>query len=241
MATLTVQDLSSGYGENPAIEGISLTVHTGEIFAVLGANGAGKTTLLSTLAGLIKTWSGTVRLDDRDITKLRCEQRVRAGLVVVPEGHQVVNPLTVYENLELGAVRFGRRYRKVLAEEIDRVHTLFPRLAERRNQIAATLSGGEQQMLAIARALMSRPAVILLDEPSLGLAPSVVESIYTSLGELKTFGLAVVLVEQNIGSALSVADRAALMHLGRLTATGTPEEIGRGGLREAYFGAPTGS
>lgn len=239
MTELVVTDLTSGYGDNPAIERIALRVASGEIVAVLGANGAGKTTLLSSISGTLRPWSGTITVDEADVTRMRCEQRVRQGIVVVPEGHQVVNPLTVYENLELGAIRFGRKYRQVLAEELEQVYALFPKLKDRRDQISGTLSGGEQQMLAIGRALMARPAVMLLDEPSLGLAPAVVESIYNSLGELKLLGLAVVLVEQNVGAALAMADRAALMRLGRITHAGTPEEIGEEGVQAAYLGAAT--
>jgi branched-chain amino acid transport system ATP-binding protein len=236
MTQLVVKDLVCGYGENPAIENISLEVASGEVFAVLGANGAGKTTLLSGLSGSLRPWSGSVTLDGVEVSRMACEQRVRRGIVAVPEGHQVVNPLTVFENLELGAVRFGRGYRKVLSEELDAVYTLFPRLKDRRDQVSGTLSGGEQQMLAIGRALMARPEVILLDEPSLGLAPAVVESIYHSLADLKGRGLAVVLVEQNIGAALEMADRAALIRLGRVVQTGSAQDIGEEGLQEAYLG-----
>lgn len=240
MTELVVSGATTGYGENPAIENVSLAVSSGQVVAVLGANGAGKTTLLSGIAGSMRLWLGRIVLDGDDITKMRCEDRVRRGVVAVPEGHQVVNPLTVFENLELGAVRFGRRYRTVLAEELERVYTLFPLLKDRRDQVSGTLSGGEQQMLAISRALMSRPVVILLDEPSLGLAPAVVESIYNSLAELKTMGLAVVLVEQNIGAALHVADSAALMRLGRITDTGSPADLGVEGIQEAYLGVERG-
>lgn len=144
MTELVVTDLTSGYGDNPAIERIALRVASGEIVAVLGANGAGKTTLLSSISGTLRPWSGTITVDEADVTRMRCEQRVRQGIVVVPEGHQVVNPLTVYENLELGAIRFGRKYRQVLAEELEQVYALFPKLKDRRDQISGTLSGGEQ-------------------------------------------------------------------------------------------------
>lgn len=236
MTQLVVSDLVCGYGENPAIEGVSLEVAGGEVVAVLGANGAGKTTLLSAISGSLRPWSGSVTIDGVDVSRLPCEQRVRRGIVNVPEGHQVINPLTVYENLELGAIRFGRSYKKVLKEELGKVYELFPRLQDRRDQVSGTLSGGEQQMLAIGRALMARPDVILLDEPSLGLAPSIVESIYASLAELKLLGLAVVLVEQNVGAALAMADRVLLMRLGRVTTSGTPAEIGEEGVQAAYLG-----
>lgn len=237
MTQLVVTGLTSGYGEHPAIEDVSLTADRGEVVAVLGANGAGKTTLLSTVQGLNKAWRGSVELASQDVTGWTCERRVRQGMVLVPEGHQVVNPLTVIENLQLGAVRFGGRARRETDEREAFVYDLFPRLAERRKQVSASLSGGEQQMVAIGRALMARPDVVLFDEPSLGLAPAVIDSIYASLSGLKQLGLAIVLVEQNVGSALAIADHAMLLRLGRVVTSGRPDELSQAGMEAAYLGA----
>ena len=221
---LEVKDLSVSYGTIRAVRGISLSVGKGELVSLLGANGAGKSSTIKCIAGALKASGGAITLDGRDITNASPEQVVRAGLATVPETRDVFPDLTVAENLMLGAY-IHRRDGAGNRENLARLHDLFPRLAERRTQAAGTLSGGEQQMLVIARALMSRPTVLLLDEPSLGLAPAIVERIFEMIETLKRSGLTILLVEQNVNQALSVADRAYVMRLGAIVASGTAEEI----------------
>lgn len=232
---LTVEDLSASYGAVRALDGVSLTVPERGLCAVLGANGAGKTTLLRTLTGLHRAAAGRVLLADEDITRLPTEQVVTRGLAHVPEGGGVVVELTVEENLRLGALwRADRRDRTTLDEVMD----LFPPLAERRTRAAATLSGGERQMLAIGRALMARPRVLLLDEPSLGLAPLITRRILDLLRDLRDrTGLTVVLVEQNAAGALSVTDHGYVLNQGRVVAEGTSAELlADDRTRHAYLG-----
>ena len=221
---LDVANLSVSYGTIRAVRGISLTVGNGELVSLLGANGAGKSSTIKCIAGALKAAGGTITLDGRDITTESPEQVVRAGLATVPETRDVFPDLTVAENLMLGAY-IHRRDAAGNRENLDRLHGLFPRLAERSNQAAGTLSGGEQQMLVIARALMSRPTVLLLDEPSLGLAPAIVERIFEMIETLKRSGLTILLVEQNVNQALAVADRAYVMRLGTVVASGTAAEL----------------
>ena len=231
---LAVRNLSAGYGPIEVIQGLSLAVETGETVALLGPNGAGKSTLMAALAGVLRRRSGEVRLDDRNIAAVPPHAVVAAGLVLVPEGRRIFAPFTVYDNLRLGALRLGGP--ATLAERFEYVLGLFPRLRERERQLAGTLSGGEQQMLAIGRALMSNPRVLLLDEPFLGLAPMIVDEIRRVLRDLAQRGLTVLLVEQKIDMALDLAQRAYVMVKGRIVLDGTAAEIrGRGNLNQIYF------
>ncbi len=221
---LEVSNLEVRYGAIRAVRGISLDVRDGELVALLGANGAGKSSTLMCIAGALKAAGGSVKLDGVDITSGKPEMIVRKGIATVPETRDVFPDLTVDENLTLGS--YSRRGDKAsVAEDRARMLDLFPRLAERAGQAAGTLSGGEQQMLVIARAMMSRPRLLLLDEPSLGLAPVIVDQIFQMIATLKQSGVTIVLVEQNVAKALSVADRAYVMRLGQVAASGTAAEI----------------
>jgi branched-chain amino acid transport system ATP-binding protein len=221
---LEITDLSVSYGTIRAVRGVSLSVGRGELVSLLGANGAGKSSTIKCIAGALKAASGSITLEGKDITSANPEQVVRAGLATVPETRDVFPDLTVAENLMLGAY-IHRRDQAGNRENLEKLHVLFPRLGERSGQPAGTLSGGEQQMLVIARALMARPRVLLLDEPSLGLAPAIVERIFEMIETLKTSGLTILLVEQNVNQALAVADRAYVMRLGAIVASGTAAEI----------------
>lgn len=221
---LEVSELAVRYGAIRAVHDVSLQAGKGELIAILGANGAGKSSTLKCIAGALKASAGTIRLDDQDVTSAKPEQMVRLGVAMVPETRDVFPDLTVSENLTLGSY-IHRRNRADVESTRERMLGLFPRLRERARQAAGTLSGGEQQMLVIARALMSRPKLLLLDEPSLGLAPVVVDTIFEMIAELKRSGLTIVLVEQNAAKALSVADRAYVMRLGRIAAKGPAAEI----------------
>ncbi|MDW6026145.1 ABC transporter ATP-binding protein [Mesorhizobium sp. BAC0120] len=234
---LEVEELEVRYGAIRAVRGISLRVASGELVALVGANGAGKSSTLMCIAGALKAAAGSVHLDGEDITSGKPETIVRRGIATVPETRDVFPDLTVDENLMLGSyIRRGDG--KGVAEDRARMLSLFPRLAERAAQPAGTLSGGEQQMLVIARAMMSRPKVLLLDEPSLGLAPVIVDQIFEMIAVLKKTGVTILLVEQNVGKALSVADRAYVMRLGRIAASGTAAEIGaQTDLSALYLGA----
>ncbi|GIK96381.1 MAG: ABC transporter ATP-binding protein [Alphaproteobacteria bacterium] len=222
---LEVKGLQVRHGAIRAVRGISLTVGAGELVALLGANGAGKSSTLMCIAGALKAAGGTIRLDGRDLTSASPEETVRLGVATVPETRDVFPDLTVDENLTLGSYT-RRRDGAGVAEDRARMLAMFPRLAERSAQPAGTLSGGEQQMLVIARAMMSRPKVLLLDEPSLGLAPVVVDQIFEMIAALKASGLTILLVEQNVGKALELADRAYVMRLGSIAASGSAAEIG---------------
>ena len=232
---LTVDNLSAGYGPVRALDDVSLTAARGEITAVLGANGAGKTTLLRTISGLVKAQAGTVTLDGRALTGMSTEDLPGLGLAHVPEGRGVLAELTVEENLRLGAL--GARPRSNTAA-LTRVYELFPVLAERKNKLAHVLSGGERQMLVIGRALLSRPKVLLLDEPSLGLAPKIVVQIFELLRDLvRDDGLTVLLVEQNARSALSIADHGVVLNLGKVVVRDDAATLaGDDALRHAYLG-----
>ena len=233
---LEVRNLEVRYGAVRAVRDVSLTVGDGELVAVLGANGAGKSSTLMCIAGALKPSAGSVRLAGEDATGARPEAMVRRGVATVPETRNVFPDLTVAENLRLGAYT-RRGDPSGVAEDRSRMFAMFPRLAERESQPAGTLSGGEQQMLVIARALMSRPRVLLLDEPSLGLAPSIVDQIFDMVAELKRSGLTILLVEQNAAKALAVADRAYVMRLGLVAAHGTAAEIGAAtDLNALYLG-----
>jgi branched-chain amino acid transport system ATP-binding protein len=237
---LRVRGLSASYGPVTALEEVDVTAEPGRITAVLGANGAGKTTLLRTISGLVRATAGQVLLDDRDLTRAPAETIARAGVAHVPEGRGVITELTVEENLRLGALLGTSRRRTT--QRLDDVYTMFPALAERRQRDAHTLSGGERQMLVIGRALLTAPQVLLLDEPSLGLAPRIVAQIFGLLRELVDdttagTGLSVLLVEQNARSALSIADVGVVLNLGRVVATDSAAALAADdGLRHAYLG-----
>jgi branched-chain amino acid transport system ATP-binding protein len=233
---LAVDDVVTTYGAVRALDGVSLEVPEGTITAVLGANGAGKTTLLRTINGLVRPRSGRITVDGLDLARTPVEDVVQLGVAHVPEGRGVITELTVDENLRLGAL--WRRNRNEAQTSLVEMFDLFPPLAERRMRSADTLSGGERQMLAVARALMSRPRLLLLDEPSLGLAPRVAAQIMSSLRTLRDEqSLTVVLVEQNARSALSVADQAVVLNLGRVVAAGAADELAADEkLRHAYLG-----
>ena len=238
MSLLAVQDLVTAYGSVEALHGISFHVDDGEIVALLGANGARKTTTLRTISGLLRPRAGEVRFAGERIDTRRAHEIVRLGLTHVPEGRWIFSLLTVEENLRLGAYA----ERRVSREALDRVFTQFPRLAERRGQLAGTLSGGEQQMLAMARALMTRPRLLLLDEPSMGLAPVLVRGIFQTIAEINRQGTTVLLVEQNANAALRLARRAYVLETGRIALEGLGAELARNeAVRRAYLGVGVGS
>jgi len=214
---LRVRNIEAGYGSIKVLRRVSLHVNPGEIVTIVGANGAGKTTLLKCISGLLRPWSGEIRFRDKDVTSMAAEKKVELGCVLVPEGRQVFSTMTVRENIELGAtVRYGRQPKEAINEDLEKVYKLFPRLKERQSQLAGTLSGGEQQMLAIARALMSGAEFIMMDEPSMGLAPVVVKEIFRIIAELRNQGKTILLVEQNAKAALSISDRGYVLETGRI-------------------------
>lgn len=235
---LKIQSLVTYYGRILALRGISLHVDRGEIVAIVGPNGAGKTTALNTISGVISGKSGTVTFAGEDVTGKSSEKLVEMGLVQVPEGRQLFAGMTVYENLILGAYRRSRHSKKhEMPADLDRVYSVFPRLKERTGQIAGTLSGGEQQMLAIGRALMARPKMLLLDEPSMGLAPLVVKEIFKVISELRKEGTTVLIVEQNAKAALAIARRAYVMETGRIVMEGAASELSKNPeIQRAYLG-----
>lgn len=232
---LEVEDLEAGYGLIPVLHGVSLSVGAGETVALLGPNGAGKSTTLRAVSGLLHPRRGRILLDGRPIHHLPPHAIARLGLAHVPEGRGILGRLTVRENLELGFFPHGRR--EALRHDLARVVELFPRLGERLDQLAGTLSGGEQQMLAIGRALMSHPRLLLLDEPSMGLAPVLVEAIYAVLPEIAATGAAILLVEQNVPLALAVASRGYVLEAGQVVAAAPAHELlGSEAVRRAYLG-----
>ncbi len=239
---LELQSLVSGYGAVPVLDKVSIQVGAREIVSVIGANGAGKTTLLLTISGVLPCWSGRKIFNGHDITRQRTERLVGMGLVQVPEGRQVFGALTVYENLVLGAYSRRREFGKgKITERFDFVFSLFPILRERRQQLSSTLSGGEQQMLALGRALMAEPEILLLDEPSSGLAPLVVEEISEVLKRLNGEGLPILLVEQNAVMALSLAHRAYVLENGRAVLEGPAEKLAQDKLvQQIYLGVTKG-
>ncbi len=232
---LELRDLTVNYGAIQALRDVNLTVRAGEIVTLIGANGAGKSTTLRTISRLLTPRSGVIQYDGRDITRARPDEVVRAGIAQCPEGRRVLTRFTVLDNLEMGA--YTRNDRAGVRADIERQFALFPILAERRNQLAGTLSGGEQQMLAIARAVMSRPRLLLLDEPSLGLAPLIVRNIFTVIRELHDQGVTILLVEQNAHLALQYADRGYVLEAGRVTISGPARElVDDDRVRQAYLG-----
>ncbi len=235
MALLEVRDIHTYYGNIHALQGISLHVDQGEIVTLIGANGAGKTTTLNTICGLLKPRQGEIWLGGEGIHKLRAHEVVRRGVAQVPEGRKIFGRLTVTENLEMGS--FTRTDRAAIHEDMERVFVLFPRLKERRRQVGGTLSGGEQQMLAIARGLMARPRILLLDEPSMGLAPVLVEKIFETIQEINQQGTTVLLVEQNALMALSIAHRGYVLQTGRIVLQDTAANLEQNEMvRQAYLG-----
>jgi len=234
-ALLRVEALEAGYGEVQVLWGVSLSAGRGQFTSIVGANGAGKTTMLRAIAGTITPWRGRVMLEGEDVTRMPTNAKAARGFALVPEGRQLFTAMTVDENLELGA--FSKRAARKYSDRLDQVFTLFPRLAERRRQIAGTLSGGEQQMVAIARGLMSDPDILIIDEMSLGLAPVLVYQLFTTLKTLKEAGLTILLVEQNVHLALAVSDYAYVIAEGRLFTEGPPAELeAKPEIRQAYLG-----
>ncbi|WP_405430754.1 ABC transporter ATP-binding protein [Micromonospora sp. NBC_00617] len=232
---LEIDDVSLLYGRIQALHGISLTVAEGEIVALIGANGAGKSTTMRAISGIRPIATGSIRFEGEDISKLRADLRVRRGLCQAPEGRGIFPGMSVLENLDMGA--YTRRDRAGIAQDLTRVLDLFPRLAERRKQHGGTLSGGEQQMLAVGRALMSRPKLLLLDEPSMGLAPMLIQQIFDIIKEINEQGTTVLLVEQNAQQALARAHRAYVLETGRIVKSGTGAELLHDpAVKEAYLG-----
>jgi branched-chain amino acid transport system ATP-binding protein len=236
---LKLQSVITYYGRILALRGISLHVDDGEIVAIVGPNGAGKTTALNTICGLLPSRSGKIVFDGHDVTGKNAEALVRAGLIQVPEGRMLFSEMTVYENLMLGAYRRSRAAKKTeVAYDLEKIYTMFPVLKDRMKQLAGTLSGGEQQMLAIGRALMGRPKMLLLDEPSMGLAPLVVKEIFKVIAELrKSEGTTVLVVEQNARAALAIAKRAYVLETGRVVMEGPASELAKNPeIQRAYLG-----
>ena len=232
MAMLEVKDLEVYYGMIQAIKGISFEVNKGEVIALIGANGAGKTTTLHTITGLLSPKKGSVMFEGKDITKIPAH---KMGMAHVPEGRRVFADLSVYENLKLGA--YTRKDKENLNKDLESIYERFPRLAERKNQSAGTLSGGEQQMLAMGRALMSKPSIILMDEPSMGLSPILVNEIFDIIESISKSGTTVLLVEQNAKKALSIADRAYVLETGKIVTSGKASELLEDdSIKKAYLG-----
>ncbi len=239
MPLLEVQDLQAAYGRVTALWDVSFAVEEGQVVALLGSNGSGKTTTLRTISGLLPTLSGSIHFADRDITHARSEQIVELGIIHVPEARQLWPRMSVRENLELGA--YLPKAKRKRAENLERVFGLFPRLRERRNQAAGTLSGGERQMCALARGLMGMPRLLMLDEPSLGLAPRLVSDMFDTLRVLREQGLTVLLVEQNVHQALELADTAYVLETGRLVLSGPSQQLlANPRVRSAYLGVAAG-
>ena len=235
MAMLEVKDLEVYYGMIQAIKGISFEVNQGEVIALIGANGAGKTTTLHTITGLLSPKKGSVLFEGQDITKVPAHKIVSMGMAHVPEGRRVFSQLSVYENLKLGA--YTRKDKSNIDKELQSIYERFPRLAERKNQLAGTLSGGEQQMLAMGRALMSKPSIVLMDEPSMGLSPILVNEIFDVIESISKSGTTVLLVEQNAKKALSIADRAYVLETGKVVLEGDAKDLlENDSIKKAYLG-----
>ena len=235
MSMLEVKDLVVNYGGIEALKGISFSVDEGQIVTLIGANGAGKSTTLRAITGLVPIKSGTILYNGQDITRMDTQKTVEHGIALVPEGRRVFSNLTVLENLRIGA--YLRRDTVQIQQDIDYIYTLFPRLKERSWQLAGTLSGGEQQMLAVGRAMMTRPKLIMMDEPSLGLAPLVVKDIFAIIHRLRESGITILLIEQNANAALHAADYGFVLETGRIILRGTGEELlSSESVQEAYLG-----
>ncbi len=235
MAKLEVQDISSGYGEQQVLWDVSLSLEPGKLTSLVGSNGAGKTTLLRTTVGALNAWTGSVHLDGREITSVPAHRRPELGMVLVPEGRQLFSSMSVQENLEMGAT--NSRARSRIDDNLERVFEMFPRLKERRSQAAGTMSGGEQQMLAVARGIMAQPEVLMIDELSLGLAPMLAVNLFEKLLALKNLGLTMLLVEQNVQLALKISDYAYVLREGRVFIDGPAEEVAANQeVRTAYLG-----
>lgn len=235
MALLEVKDLSVYYGVIQAIKDISFEVNEGEIVTLIGANGAGKTTTMQSIMGLIPARSGSVIYNGTDITKMPGHKIVHLGMTQVPEGRHVFQELTVYENLMMGA--YTQKDKARIKADVEEVYTTFPRLGERRNQIAGTLSGGEQQMLAMGRAMMCHPKLLMLDEPSMGLSPLLVDQVFDIIKEYHKRGTTILLVEQNAGKSLAISDRAYVLENGRIAYSGTGKELAESDeIKKAYLG-----
>ena len=233
---LSLHDVVAAYGRIEALQGISLEVHRGEIVAMLGGNGAGKSTTLKTISGLIHPRSGRIELEGKDVTTVPAHRLVRLGIGQAPEGRRIFGRLTVTENLQMGA--YTRSNKAEIAADFERVYDLFPRLLERHRQAAGTLSGGEQQMLAIGRALMARPKLLLLDEPSMGLAPNLVEQIFEIIQDINSQGTTILLVEQNAQMALTVASRGYILQTGKIVLADTSAALlANEQVKKAYLGA----
>ncbi|AKU16766.1 ABC transporter ATP-binding protein [Luteipulveratus mongoliensis] len=236
MALLEVDNISVHYGRIQAIHDMSLKVEEGEIVSLIGANGAGKTTTMRTLAGLLSLSGGSIRFEGDDISKMKGHTRVARGISLTPEGRGIFPAMTIMENLDMGA--YALKDKSKMKEDFERVFDLFPRLKERQKQLGGTMSGGEQQMLAIGRALMGHPKVLLLDEPSMGLAPQFIRQIFSIIKQVNDQGTTILLVEQNANQALAKADRAYVLETGRITHTGTGKELlANPAIKEAYLGA----
>ena len=233
---LHVENLQAGYGRSMAVlENVSFDMHPGEIVAILGANGAGKTTTLKSVAGLLAPWGGSIIFKGENITGMKAHEVMRRGLSLVPEGRMLFNKLTVQENLIMGA--FTRKDKKEVADSLTLVYNLFPRVKERMHQKAGTLSGGEQQMVAIARGLMSHPSLLILDEPSLGLSPKLVKEMFSFIAQINKQGTSILLVEQNVKESLSIASRAYIIQEGKTTISGAAAELtDNDDVRKAYLG-----
>jgi len=233
---LKVADLEVAYGPAPALWGVSLEVRAGELLSVVGPNGAGKSTLINTIAGMLRARRGTIELDGRDITRLPAHRFCAQGIALVPEGRRLFTSMSVRENLELGSLVPHARMRR--AASLDHALALFPVLAEKIDVPAGSLSGGQQQMVAIARALMARPKLLLLDEPSLGLSPLVVHDLFAAIRRIAADGITMLLVEQNVATALQIAQRVYVLEQGRVVAEGDPESVlSRSEIRRAYLGS----
>lgn len=235
MALLEVKDLQVYYGVIQALKGVSFEVREGEIVTLIGANGAGKTTTMQSIIGLIPARHGSVTFDGQNITKMPCHKIVRAGMAQVPEGRRIFQELSVYDNLLMGG--FSQKDKTILKRDIEAIYERFPRLAERSQQIAGTLSGGEQQMLAMGRAMMSHPKLLLLDEPSMGLSPILVDEVFEIIQDFRRDGTTVLLVEQNASKSLAISDRAYVLELGQIVLSGTGAELAASDeVKKAYLG-----
>jgi branched-chain amino acid transport system ATP-binding protein len=235
MSVLSLENVHTYYGNIHALKGITLNLEKGEIVTLIGANGAGKTTTLRTISGLLRPREGNIQFEDEDLTKVKPHDIVNRGISMVPEGRGIFSRLTVTENLEMGA--FSRNDKQGIAESIEMVYTLFPRLKERRNQVGGTLSGGEQQMLATGRALMAKPRLMLMDEPSMGLAPVLVELIFETIQQINKEGVSILLVEQNALMALAIANRGYVLQTGEIVLHDTAENLKQNPMvQKSYLG-----